>query len=75
MSDPIPTPGVRPGQVWHEVKPKRRYRAYDWTVCNVTGIDVVMTRRTASQIVGRQTLREGFEQRYRLVSEGGAPDA
>lgn len=78
MSDPITIPGVRVGQVWQPTGVSQGERRGLLLVVQLEMHDVVMAgvrpdgtrtgRRTSSQ-------RWHFEQRYRLVSEGGEPDA
>lgn len=74
MPDLSPLPGVRPGQIWDEVQPKRRAKAHRWTVFAVDHMFVVLRRGTVPDVVARQTFRDGFEQRYRLVSEPAPMD-
>lgn len=77
MSDPIPTPGVRVGQVWQRIKAKGGHHGR--IEVELVGPNAVVCRpvsaagergRTASHV--DRTL---FEQRYRLVSEGQDRDA
>lgn len=77
MSDPIPTPGVRPGQRWEEIRgrkgrPRRRWLEIDYLMSDFVMMKIMDER---GQPTGRTSsaLRQGFEQRYRLVSEGGEP--
>jgi len=66
---PDSTPGVRPGQVWREVKPKRKRAGLDWTVLSIDDLGVLLTRGFADKKRGRLDSRVGFEERWRLVSE------
>lgn len=78
MSDPIPTPGVRPGQVWERIKPKPGKVVGRVEITGLGMGDVYCVALDADgKPMGpnRNLSRVLFEQRYRLVSEGGAPDA
>lgn len=78
MPDPIPTPGVRVGQVWERTKPKsgRGLTRFEVTGWGLNDVYLLLLDGHGKPLGGdRSTPRLTFEQRYRLVSEGGAPDA
>jgi hypothetical protein len=74
MSDPITIPGVRVGQVWQEVRRRkgRNARRVEITSLGMAEVYCVAVNGEGERygnLVG--FAREGWEQRYRLVSEGG----
>jgi hypothetical protein len=85
MSDPIPTPGVRVGQVWQEVRARkgrapRRVEVLGLGLGDVYGIAVDSDGFRFGPSLSQP--RSLWDERYRLVSEltdavseGGAPDA
>jgi hypothetical protein len=75
MSDPIIIPGVRVGQVWQEV---RRRKGRNARRVEVTGLGMYEVFCVAVNGEGERFgsligfARDGWEDRYSLVSEGSA---